>query len=72
MLTWKGVSKMSILQHTNPYYVQIISSQTVECNLPQREGTKDISDILRHLFSGKLKTILMCKLSYQKKINWNL
>ena len=39
--------------------VQGISSQsqTVESNLAMREGRTDVSDILRHLFSRKLKRI---------------
>ena len=47
-------------------FLHCISSQTVESNLALREGRTDISDIQRHLFSGKLKPILMSKFTFPK------
>ena len=42
------------LQKTKFPQEQGILSQTVESNLALREEMRDISDILRHLFSEKL------------------
>ena len=53
-----------IFQPFSPPSLQGISSQTVKSNLVLRERRTDISDILWHLFSRKLKPILTSKLTF--------
>ena len=48
-------------------HIQGVSSHTVISNLALREGRKDISDILGHLFSRKHIPILISKLAFIKK-----